>query len=376
MFKKINVLFLWALSTPFVVEFSAHAAHPHINHQQQHPYVVYEDGSLWDFVQLCCSHLMGSAFSQCSSENRKALYDRIINDLVGANSSPHAYYDKHYVEEYTHKWLLDFAQRSAELWALSQENSPEQAMLIGNIHKNYAIEKIERYYNSPLYLRTPQPTEGYTFILPRNFFEQFLTVDSLQTTLLQCTTSAQQHTREISSHSHSSWRNFFNDLMEYFSNDRNENPAPEPSYPRPPQPERAPAIPSAPPLEELTCTRLFATQECGASCFTNFKEDNEDRIFLPCGHNFCGDCIKNWFFNQGQSTCPQCRHSLTVGEKRIVLFVLKEKNKYCAGCNTSEGPLTPLICKHTLCDACYNGWQKTAFKLECPRCSKPMYYTF
>ena len=64
---------------------------------------------LYDYVQSCCSYLMGQQFFYCSLYDRKVLYDNILNDI----RSTYGYQSVSTIEDINlivHKWIIDYVK--------------------------------------------------------------------------------------------------------------------------------------------------------------------------------------------------------------------------------------------------------------------------
>ena len=62
---------------------------------------------------------------------------------------------------------------------------------------------------------------------------------------------------------------------------------------------------------------LYPSEDC-CVCYDSFHA--VDRIFLmPCGHDICPDCAREWFFDQRKNTCPQCRATVDMHDLRLAL---------------------------------------------------------
>ncbi len=355
--KKIVYLFLTcALFCP-----ANYANFPETNSQNSE-YVKADDESLYNFVQARCSYYMGAAFARSSLTDRKALYDRIINDCVGTHNIGTTVFHKKLVEKSVHCWLADFAIRKAYQWAQQQGADQSYATTFPDQVKKDIDHHLSDVYRRSYSFGAPQASPE----LPEKFFEPYLA----QPPATYLAPEETDNTQDSSHNATRLWSNFINSLVELFSPDAHNQQRPEATPATIIQP---PLIPSAPPLEDnLPATKLFPTDECGASCFTNFKDDHVERIFLPCGHNFCADCLKSWMHTSGHSSCPQCRYNLVHGQRTRIFEVLRNKSLYCAGCNTGEGPFKTLTCKHKLCSACIKGWRSTPFANTCPRCCNTM----
>lgn len=315
-------------------------------------HVKNERGTLRDYVQNCCSCLIGHMFIQYSSDDRNALYDRIINDLLQSQFCYQATFDKQYVDAIVHKWLIDFAARKTRAYVLDEGHDDTYAQHVSHkVHERIAAQVRWSVWYGP----------DCKFGLPKGFFEEFLGAFNIQ---------QQIHSVEREINRSRYWTELIGDAWDYFFG-YNEQPE------HPQVPEYRPE-PSAPPAEDFDrlapgASRLYPTEECGASCFTHFKDDKANRVFLHCGHNYCADCVEGWFFTQGKETCPQCREILFDHEKERIKKVLQNMYGYCAGCNGYNTYMKTLSCFHKLCYQCELAWTDTAnsFCNECPRCSVP-----
>jgi hypothetical protein len=333
-------------------------------------YVKNERESLRDYVQNCCSSLMGKMFARYETNDRNALYDRIVDEILQTNFYGQNQLKKNYVDAIVHKWLIDFTGRKAQQCAFENGFSHTLSQLIKVKMKERVAAKVHW---------SVQYTQDKKYGLSKGFFEQFLG-DYNITQQVGSIKREEERSKYWSELIGGAW----NLLFEYTEHEEARPPTPTPEYQVPidfyqPEPSAPPAVeyhptPSAPPYQPIVVTNLYTTDECAANCFTNFKEDGENRIFLPCGHNYCKDCLENWIFVQGKNSCPQCRAEISHSEKAHLRTILDDQYSYCAGCNNYDESLRTLTCHHKLCNHCERAWADAhnKFRHECPRCS----YTF
>jgi hypothetical protein len=89
----------------------------------------------------------------------------------------------------------------------------------------------------------------------------------------------------------------------------------------------------------------------------------------PCDHSYCQECIEHWL-DEGYSSCPACRHSLSMNDlkpvtTRLVLNILDRLLVKCSECEQSgiqrgnfNDHITKLCPKGTI--VC------SAFDIKCP----------
>ena len=90
-----------------------------------------------------------------------------------------------------------------------------------------------------------------------------------------------------------------------------------------PSPHVASSAPAPPPtegeVEESVLLRAMSLNTTlSLECFC--KDPMTDPVTLPCGHNFCKGCIRQWFARS--NFCPQCK--FVISEQR---FRGKKRNK-------------------------------------------------
>ena len=69
-------------------------------------------------------------------------------------------------------------------------------------------------------------------------------------------------------------------------------------------------------LEYLCKLKLYPTEECSV-CMEKFNNKNVRRIYLPCGHDICKDCLKQL----PTLVCPICRESFSERFKSLEMDV-------------------------------------------------------
>jgi len=317
-------------------------------------YVSNEGQALRDYIQNCCCQLMGSMFTRCESNARNALYDRVINDILATTTIREKSFKKQFVDSLVHKWLIDCIGQQTKQIALNNGFSEKEAQQIKLKIQERVIAKVR---SSVWYAKDRK------YGLPQGFFEPFLGEFNII-----------RHIGSIKKELDRSryWKELLGTTWEYLFGYQQEQPLHIPcnESARPAAP-----TPSAPPFDEVVesaptypTKKLYVTDECGASCFTHFKNDNEERLFLPCGHNFCSDCAENWFFIQKKNSCPQCRQELSRSQKNRLRSVIENRCAYCVGCNEIVRGVNTFVCGHRMCQECTNAWHCTTFKDECPRC--------
>lgn len=152
------------------------------------------------------------------------------------------------------------------------------------------------------------------------------------------------------------------------------------SYPAEASPETQPPAHSHETTPSTTTTphKIFPNPYCIAQCYTNFKQDNVDSFFLPCGHAICPNCFNRWIIPQ--KSCPQRCQLTTADIKNIAGAINKERR--CTLCNEAKNNMTRLVCNHYICHSCKSNWTNQApetmkiegetfscnFAAECPRC--------
>ena len=376
MFKKfIFISLFFTLTTPYL-----RAQESAVFTDRWGEEKVSNDGEkLYNYVQNGCSHLLGNKFSKIESQKRKNLYDTIQSDIHyscggGINASS---FNKDCVDQkiITHTINL-IAEKTKERYQNSTSDWSASNVIYGRMKEHLLLEAQRNHsYN-----------ESYGS--PKGFFEKSLDdqvmvndINAIKNDLYQQTPTASYS--ENQSQQSSAWGEFVNWLFGTQDPFESTHYTPDPYYDRPPatNPNWHPE-PSAPPAQQPAQSaphnkKLYPAQECSADCMGDFKDDGLERIFLPCGHDACKDCARNWFVNQGKSTCPQCRYSLNNTEKQNLKNSLDQPFRQCSCCNTTRN-LQTLHCNHKICTECTSSWitneNTKNFKAGCPRCGNHFIY--
>ena len=104
-------------------------------------------------------------------------------------------------------------------------------------------------------------------------------------------------------------------------------------------------------------------------CMHSVPEDSKDKIETSCHHEFCRDCLLDWWTNKKKETeeggwefmpqCPKC--------KTYQSLDLYEKAKICPICLDNK-ELVTTNCKHKFCKDCFGKWIK--INNNCPYCRR------
>lgn len=66
------------------------------------------------------------------------------------------------------------------------------------------------------------------------------------------------------------------------------------------------------PALSLGLSRSFKEELLCAVCYDPFR----DAVTLPCGHNFCRECVTHCWEVQAAPTCPVCKHRVAPADLR------------------------------------------------------------
>jgi hypothetical protein len=344
-------------------------------------YVSRDESKLFNYVQNGCSYLLGNKFHKISAEERPELYHAIISDV---RSKCGGGYDNSF-----YKICVDH-KISSHIADLVAKKTKERFQNATSDWRN--SETLYKKMKTQLQNEASRERGSGFYGLKKGFFEESLDdhnmVDNINDIMkeLHPQAPAAPYYDNQNSQAAPTFLSAFLDWM--LSNESakptHHEPAPTPAqhYDRPPATNpNWTSTPSAPPAQQPVHSsdnkKLFPTQECSAGCMGDFKEDGLERIFLPCGHDACKDCARNWFINENKNTCPQCRYCLSSTEKQNLKSSLDHPSRQCGCCNTTRN-LRTLHCNHKICDGCTYSWiasENTAsFKSGCPRCGDRFIY--
>ncbi|MCF7900195.1 hypothetical protein K9K77_01665 [Candidatus Babeliales bacterium] len=382
MFKKFLFIFLFStlITSCLIAKESAV-----FTDRWGHEYVSNEKEQLYNYIQNGCSHLLGNKFSKIDQQRRKKIYEAITLDIYYScekRTNAPSFTKKCVDQAIINHTINLIAEKTEERYRNSSSDWNDSKALYKKMRQHLAIES-QRNYNC-------QQSYG----LPRGFFEKSLddkemvqNINNIRQDLLFEQSYNTQSATNNNPYAHEGFWSSFVSL--FFSSSPVTEPAPHPvSTENQNYSERPPATnphwnptPSAPPAQQPVSSaadkKLYPSQECSAGCMGDFKDDGLERIFLPCGHDACTSCARNWFITQGNNTCPQCRYSLLNTEKQNLKVMLDQPYGRCSCCATTDN-LQTLHCKHKICTHCTAAWvineQTQPFRSGCPRCGDHFRY--
>ena len=334
---------------------------------------------LYNYVQNGCSHLLGRQFSKIDARERKHLYDSIKSSVhFHCGGSYCSQFAKACVDMRIQEAVINYIAHATEARLKNSTSDWSDAETVYQKTKQELQEAADR-----------NRTSSESYELRKGFFEDEL---NDQTMVNRINRMRNQQSSYIPPYHGGPEAEFSQGFWGWIASLLYEEPAPQPpvsEWPPATNPHWHPE-PSAPPAEptyqqtrpqapvhSADEKKLFPTQECSAGCMGDFKEDDLERIFLPCGHDACKDCAQNWFVTQNQNTCPQCRYRLSSAEKQNLKRSLTLPFGQCSCCNTKKN-LRTLHCHHKICDSCTSSWVASEntqdFKRGCPRCGDDFRY--
>ena len=94
--------------------------------------------------------------------------------------------------------------------------------------------------------------------------------------------------------------------------------------------------------EEITDNKKSFLQDECPICLETI-ESGDYCILDPCFHKYHEKCIKDWFSNSNDNTCPECN---TISNSRIIIKVekrvFKKPSSYNDNDNKKQKPISPI----------------------------------